>query len=875
VSILVRPRPAAVAPSGGAPARRAVIRWAWRLYRREWRQQLAVVGLLTVTVAAATFGIAFAALAPSSPAAEFGTANHMLTVTGSTAKQADGVSAAARQFGQIEVIKHATAAIPGSVNTVDVRSQQPGGRYSSPMLRLDAGQYPAAGQVAVTSGIAAIYQLHIGSSWRERGRVLRVVGIVENPANLQDQFALVAPGQISHPDRTTVLFDATVEQARAFRLPSGSQLTSRPAYNPGFPPAAVLVFDTIALLFVGLIALAGFTVMAQRRLRAFGMLAAVGATDKHVRLVLLANGAVVGAIAALIGAVAALAGWAAAVPYIETAVEHRIDTFGLPWWEVAAAMLLAVMTATAAAWWPARTVTRVPVVAALSGRPASPRQGRRPAAVGGLLLAIGLAAIALSEQGHVPPLIIVGIGATAAGVLLLGPVAIVAFAAVARHSPVAVRLALRDLSRYRARSGAALAAISLVTGIVAAIAVSAAAAAQNDGSPGAAGWANLPANQLMIYLSAEGSNGIPEIVTTVTAAQLVQYRSEVSGLAAALHSQDVLSLDAALAPGTALIREGQLNGQPTTMLGKTQGGGGPQGGTGPQGGGGPQGGAAQSVLAVAQLYVATPALLSFYRVDSAAIRPGTDIITARAGLTGVKIIDFAAIVSACKSATGHCAGHGQRPGYHPSGSSPASRTLANPTIQVVGLPHYTSAPSTLITARAVKALGLKPVPAAWLIQVPQALTTAQVTRADHWAAVNGLIVETATASPTASLASVSDNAIAVGVLAVLAVLAMTIGLIRSETANDLRVLAATGASGKTRRMLTGATAAALALLGGLLGTAAAYLAIVAWNRGIHSLASVPLAKLAILLLGVPLVALVAGWLLAGREPQAIDRPPLE
>ena len=28
-------------------------------------------------------------------------------------------------------------------------------------------------------------------------------------------------------------------------------------------------------------------------------------------------------------------------------------------------------------------------------------------------------------------------------------------------------------------------------------------------------------------------------------------------------------------------------------------------------------------------------------------------------------------------------------------------------------------------------------------------------------------------------------------------------------------------------------------------------------------------------LGVPLAALVAGWLLAGREPQAIDRQPLD
>jgi putative ABC transport system permease protein len=859
VSISVRPRPAAVAPSGGAPARRAVIRWAWRLYRREWRQQLAVLGLLTVTVAAAIFGIAFAAQAPSSPDAEFGTANHMLTISGSAAQQAAGVSAVARQFGQIEVIRHATAAIPGSVNTVDVRSEQPGGRFSSPMLRLDAGHYPAPGQVAVTSGVAAIYQLRVGSSWREGGRTLQVVGIVENPANLQDQFALVAPGQVSHADRTTVLFDATAAQARAFRRPAGSQLTSRPPYNPGFPPAAVLLLDTIALLFVGLIALAGFTVMAQRRLRALGMLAAVGATDRHVRLALLANGAVVGAVAAVIGAVAALAGWATFAPYLATAiVEHRIDTFGLPWWEVGAAMLLAVLTATAAAWWPARAVSRVPVVTALSGRPASPRQGRRPAAVGGVLLAVGLAAIAFCEQGKVAPLVIGGLLLTAAGVLLLGPVAIGAFAAVARHAPVAVRLALRDLSRYRARSGAALAAISLVTGIVAAIAVSAAAAADNEGSPGAVGWANLPANQLMIYLSPGGSNSLPEVAPTLTPAQLAQYRNAVSGLAAALHSQDVLSLDAALAPGTAaLINEGQLNGRPTTMLGKTQGSSGPQ-----------------AVQPVAQLYVATPALLSYYRIDPAAIRPGTDIVTARAGLTGVKIIDFAGAGLRCKAAAPHCAG--RHPGQHAGGNSPTDRVLADPVIQTINLPHYASAPNTLLTAHGMKVLGLKPLLAAWLIQAPHALTTAQVARADHWAAAHGLTVETATHTPEASLATVSDRAIAAGVLAVLAVLAMTIGLIRSETAADLRVLAATGASGRTRRTLTGATAAALALLGGLMGTAAAYLAIVAWNRGVvHSLANVPLAKLAILVLGVPLVALVAGWLLAGREPAAIDREPLE
>ena len=40
----------------GIVARRAVIRWGWRLFRREWRQQLLVLSLLTVAVAATIWG---------------------------------------------------------------------------------------------------------------------------------------------------------------------------------------------------------------------------------------------------------------------------------------------------------------------------------------------------------------------------------------------------------------------------------------------------------------------------------------------------------------------------------------------------------------------------------------------------------------------------------------------------------------------------------------------------------------------------------------------------------------------------------------------------------------------------------------------------
>src|SRR4051812_14056470 len=52
--------------NGGAPARRAVARWALRLFRREWRQQVLVLLLLALAAAGTTLGLALAdnSLAP-------------------------------------------------------------------------------------------------------------------------------------------------------------------------------------------------------------------------------------------------------------------------------------------------------------------------------------------------------------------------------------------------------------------------------------------------------------------------------------------------------------------------------------------------------------------------------------------------------------------------------------------------------------------------------------------------------------------------------------------------------------------------------------------------------------------------------------------
>ena len=88
VAILERPvtGSAPEPTTGGVPARRAMLRWAWRLFTREWRQQLLILLLVIVAVAAVVVGAAVAVNTPPPANAGYGTADDLATFT-STAKQ--------------------------------------------------------------------------------------------------------------------------------------------------------------------------------------------------------------------------------------------------------------------------------------------------------------------------------------------------------------------------------------------------------------------------------------------------------------------------------------------------------------------------------------------------------------------------------------------------------------------------------------------------------------------------------------------------------------------------------------------------------------------------------------------------------------------
>jgi putative ABC transport system permease protein len=89
---------------GGIPARRAVIRWAWRLFRREWRQQFLILALITVAVGATIVGSAVATNTPPSKSSGFGTAQDSVSFTTYDAHTASVIASLERRFGRVDVI---------------------------------------------------------------------------------------------------------------------------------------------------------------------------------------------------------------------------------------------------------------------------------------------------------------------------------------------------------------------------------------------------------------------------------------------------------------------------------------------------------------------------------------------------------------------------------------------------------------------------------------------------------------------------------------------------------------------------------------------------------------------------------------------------
>jgi putative ABC transport system permease protein len=589
--------------TGGVPARRAMIRWAWRLFKREWRQQLLILLLVIVAVAAVVVGAAVAVNTPPPANAGYGTADDLATYTSTGTASSPPISICTRWTPRSPRSSTASARSRSSRTRPSTCPRQhpdlptsvpgPARPLRRPMLQLLSGHYPTGpNQIALTPGLASELNLRWATPGPRRQDRRRHRAEPPEPAR-RVRAGSAGTGDAPDHDRRPL--------RRTGRGPGPNRVQRLDAglahQQPDQPDTIVLALATVGMLLIALVSVGGFTVLAQRRLRAIGMLESMGATDRNVRLVLEANGVIVGAVGAVVGFGLGLVAWLAYRPHNEQSAHHLIPMFALPWTVIVVAMVLAVVATFFAAGHPARAMTRVPVVSALAGRPAPPRQIHRSFVPGVIALVIGFVFFSLSGaagNGSGVIWLIPGFVALIAGIILVSPFFLALLARVGRKAPIAVRLALRDLSRYRARSGSALSAISV--GVLIAVVICAVAVARYSNVYDYVG-PNLASNELAVW-SPNGQNGNSPNPSAPTP-QASRRRRPASTPSHPLSAPpDVVELD-----------------NPASSVGL-------------------QNPSASGRQWDGQIYVATPALLRAYGINPSSIPSDVDVLSSRPGLSG-------------------------------------------------------------------------------------------------------------------------------------------------------------------------------------------------------------------------------------------------
>ncbi len=363
------------------------------------------------------------------------------------------------------------------------------------ILALTDGAAPRGDdEVAISRTLAELAGVSIGGRIELADIGTRtVVGMVENPTYLGDRFVLFDPAAfagneesaswlIGLPDgvdpETVVQANTDPETGEQAVLIQSRESGRIQVFGDDSGSSSILILGTLALVEAALIASAAFAVSIRRRQRELGLLAATGATPRALAGTVFAEAAIIGLGACAGGVVVGIGGALALTPWLDELTQHRnpplvIDASGL-----AGPVVIGFLAALVAAVIPARTVARVPVLLALSGR-------RPPQVPARRTLRLGLAAVAAAAamtffgatmrdagSGSVSLFLLVG-GAVLStlGFGACGPWLLERLEGVAARLPLSGRIAFRDTARGRSRSSPIVTAV--LASFAAAIAIGA------------------------------------------------------------------------------------------------------------------------------------------------------------------------------------------------------------------------------------------------------------------------------------------------------------------------------------------------------------------------------------------------------------------
>ncbi|HEY3631459.1 MAG TPA: FtsX-like permease family protein, partial [Jatrophihabitantaceae bacterium] len=435
--------------------------------------------------------------------------------------------------------------------------------YTDPLARglvhQVSGRAPrAADEIALTRSLAHDAGLHIGDAvpvladGAKSASTYRLVGIVADASYrhaaaaytlrsgvpkagpngyIDDRWLVGVPGGMSWANVRALNQLGYVALSRQVYLhpPPTSQVTYHSSSNSGSVNAKTAATGTLiggmALLEIVLLAGPAFAVGARRQRRDLALIAAVGGQRKDLRNVVLSKGVVLGIAGGVLSAVAAIALAAIGIAAFGRYVNQVPGHFDVRPLELLALTGVSLLTALAAAVFPARGAARTDVVAALAGRRGTVRTRKRVPLLGVVVAGAGVV-VALGGLGASANALVIlaGVALTEIGLIICLPALLGLISRVGRWLPLAPRIALRDAGRNRSSAAPAIAAV--MAAVIGCIAVLVGVASAQDQSRRSYS-PHVPMNDGYAYLNdnVKPPQAVDAVRSALPGAQVVALRS--------------------------------------------------------------------------------------------------------------------------------------------------------------------------------------------------------------------------------------------------------------------------------------------------------------------------------------------------------------
>ncbi|HUP75805.1 MAG TPA: FtsX-like permease family protein [Acidimicrobiales bacterium] len=361
----------------------------------------------------------------------------------------------------------------------------------SGIITLDDGRLPTAdGEVLLSPSAARDLGAHTGDTielTRPTTRTVVVTGIGHFAADRSESLVLTAPGSDFLGVSPDVIASTTYLQLPASMSQAERDAWARASRSPGFAQSPVAFPDLVevsagsadaavrwtwvlgglVLTVAGIVITSAFASGARRQLATLGQLAANGAGPQVLRRTLLLRGTWTGIVGSIAGLGLGFATLQILDRYRDRLFDRDSSAYVYRLIDLVPIVVMGIVATTIAALIPARSTSRIPVLAALAGRRPLGRVPRRLTVSGVVAVAGGLGLLALAvigSTGDDQATLWTAMAAMGSIAVLLGASAI-APALVGLLEPLASRLhgpwrfAARSLVRQRTRTGGVVAAV--------------------------------------------------------------------------------------------------------------------------------------------------------------------------------------------------------------------------------------------------------------------------------------------------------------------------------------------------------------------------------------------------------------------------------